>query len=868
MKRSVLFLLWAVTILSANALEVTIHGLNYFLDSKSHEAVITSGGTCSGELDIPSEVCYNGETFVVKSMIWKAFDGLVELTKVRIPKTLESIMHEYPQEPTYEDVELPYDFYPCTNPFTRCTSLESIEVDEENPGMKSVGGVLFSKDGTWLYAYPAGIKAASYDVPQGVTQVGTFALANENLKKVDLAESVQAVGLNICYDSSLDTLIIRGRNVEDMSMRGWFLRCLKETAKLYVPASEIDRYKSLYSGTVLPLEEYEGRKETQVYFPEGTKWTEIRLDTLKYDSWYSKVGDEWVPNFETIEYRVEGEYTDPINGVYNCVYTNGPEWTDSLALLIHEGLYSNSSVEVSVPYYYSDGCIMWPGEVYQFDWSIGKGLYYRDIQEANSTGAFPIMYFYGIIDEIKEGYFGGVRPLKYADLDGKAPDKSSKDWDFGYTDTDGGRVIQGIGITEWNGGECLFGPAKPYDVMTWSNDNRHYRSMLVHFERDGEVLYDVWPEKEAITKETVTFTKGQIATIILPIAPDASKGRYYRLDRWENKHLVFEEEPHPKARTPYIIVPNEDFNIELSTLDVNGLRYDTVRIKAVSPYDPTFMAQIRFVGTYATRSIDFYDNGYRYYTLDTTSDVFLDMKKPLLIVGAMRAYWEIMLDLCRDIDTLRYWDKLEYVLHNQDEETIVTYTAGQMATIVLPTEPDASKGKYYRLDRVEGNEIIFEQELQPRAHVPDIIVPHEDFSIEQSAMELDGLRSDTASVEGISFIGTYQKDEVESQEGFYIELIDTTPDCSLSGNKLTIGVLRAYLLVRWDDPYNHGGTKVPAEKMEIVLRDDPNSIQMVNGKSSNGKCYDLSGKLVSRKSLNRKLPRGIYIEEGRKVLER
>ena len=367
----------------------------------------------------------------------------------------------------------------------------------------------------------------------------------------------------------------------------------------------------------------------------------------------------------------------------------------------------------------------------------------------------------------------------------------------------------------------------------------------------------------------VSFTKGQISTIILPIAPDASKGRYYRLDRWENKHLVFEEECHPKARTPYIIVPNEDFDIELSALDVNGLRFDTVRIKAVSPYDPTFVAQIRFVGTYATRSINFYDNGYRYYTLDTTSDVFLDMKKPLLIVGAMRAYWEIMLDLCRDIDTLRYWDKLEYVLHNQDEKNIVTYTEGQMATIVLPTEPDAGKGKYYRLDRVEGNEIVFEQEHQPRAHVPYIIVPGEDFSIEVDALELDGLRCDTVSVEGISFIGTFQKEEVESQEGFHIELIDMTPDCSLSVSGETdrgvfkIGALRAWLEIHWDDPYHPGGTKAPAEKMEIVLKDNPNSIEIVNSKSSNSKCYDLSGKMVNRKSSNSKFPRGIYIEGGK-----
>ena len=71
----------------------------------------------------------------------------------------------------------------------------------------------------------------------------------------------------------------------------------------------------------------------QDYFPEGTKWTEIRLDTMKYDSWYSKVGDEWVPNFETLEYYVKGEYTDNYGNIFRSVYTNGPEWTDSLDLL-------------------------------------------------------------------------------------------------------------------------------------------------------------------------------------------------------------------------------------------------------------------------------------------------------------------------------------------------------------------------------------------------------------------------------------------------------------------------------------------------------------------------------------------------------
>ncbi len=267
----------------------------------------------------------------------------------------------------------------------------------------------------------------------------------------------------------------------------------------------------------------------QEYFPEGTKWTEIRLDTLKYDSWYSKVGDEWVPNFETIEYYVKGEYIDEYNDKFRCVYSNGPEWTDSLALMLQEegdAEYVKPKcimVSVFLHDYYESGPL-WPAEAYDFDWSVGKGLYYTDISMSNTTSSIRGHAYYGIIDEIKEGYFGGVRPLKYVDLDGKAPENDPNS-NIKNGNTKGGRIIQGIGITEWNDGECLFGPPDPYGALDGEYHGRHYRSMLVHFERNGEVLYDVWPEKEITNGiKSISKVRPSVATTLYDLSGRSVQG--------------------------------------------------------------------------------------------------------------------------------------------------------------------------------------------------------------------------------------------------------------------------------------------------------------------------------------------------------
>ena len=199
------------------------------------------------------------------------------------------------------------------------------------------------------------------------------------------------------------------------------------------------------------------------------------------------------------------------------------------------------------------------------------------------------------------------------------------------------------------------------------------------------------------------------------------------------------------------------------------------------------------------------------------------------------------------------------------EEETVSYTKDQMATIILPTTPDASKGKYYRLDRCEEGKIIFTEEREPKARTPYIIVPNEDFSIDLDKLELESLLSDTVSVKGAMFIGSYNSAERDCQEGFYIDIIDSTPDCQIIGTdqrKAAIGALRAFLVAPWDDPYTQGPTKGVTEKREIVLKDNPNGIESLipNPSLREGSIYDLQGRRLSGKP-----SRGIYIKDHRKV---
>lgn len=84
---------------------------------------------------------------------------------------------------------------------------------------------------------------------------------------------------------------------------------------------------------------------------------------------------------------------------------------------------------------------------------------------------------------------------------------------------------------------------------------------------------------DAILTDVVHYKAGHRASIILPIMPDPTYGRYYKLVRREEVNVVyqreaylyFEREYNPQANVPYVIFPERDFDIIAADFDMESL---------------------------------------------------------------------------------------------------------------------------------------------------------------------------------------------------------------------------------------------------------------------------------------------------------
>ena len=179
--------------------DVTIGTLKYRVTSESPntvEIVGYDGDGPTGSLAIPASITISGYDCAVTSIGYSAFSSCTGLTSVSIPSSVVSIGQSA--------------FYRCTamttvsigsgvatidgSAFKLCTALTAFDVDGGNTAFKSEDGVLYSRDGTILQAYPVAKSGTAYDIPASVTNIAAWAFFMSTLSTVTFPYGLTTIG--------------------------------------------------------------------------------------------------------------------------------------------------------------------------------------------------------------------------------------------------------------------------------------------------------------------------------------------------------------------------------------------------------------------------------------------------------------------------------------------------------------------------------------------------------------------------------------------------------------------------------------------------------------------------------------------------
>ena len=254
--------------------DVVVDGMNFTLRKAFHEAMLTRTKWV-GEVRIPSELIYEGQTYSVTSIDNDAFTDNTTLNKVYIPQTIKGM-----------------DFYSGINmnPFAGCSALKSIEVEEGNPILCTVDGVLFNKEKTRLYCFPAADSRTSYTVPKGVTWIDGSAFAyNHHLVSISLPDEVTSLGASAFYDCTNLEEVNLSSNLKTLA--GYLFWNCKHLKSVIIPKGVTYLGINLFNGCT---------SLTSVTMPESV----TSVDTSIFENCTSLKSVKLSPNLDRINHKM------------------------------------------------------------------------------------------------------------------------------------------------------------------------------------------------------------------------------------------------------------------------------------------------------------------------------------------------------------------------------------------------------------------------------------------------------------------------------------------------------------------------------------------------------------------------------------
>lgn len=162
-------------------------------------------------INIPSSVtrigsqafkyCSSLTTITIPSSVteieFSAFEGCSSLTSITIPsKVIKIEVQTFRNCSSLTTITIPSSVTSISSAaFGGCNSLTEINVDENNKNYSDIDGVLFNKEQTEILQYPAGKTATTYDIPAGVTIIGSYAFDGcSNLATITIPSGVTSLG--------------------------------------------------------------------------------------------------------------------------------------------------------------------------------------------------------------------------------------------------------------------------------------------------------------------------------------------------------------------------------------------------------------------------------------------------------------------------------------------------------------------------------------------------------------------------------------------------------------------------------------------------------------------------------------------------
>lgn len=155
---------------------------------------------------------------------------------VKIPDGIQEISHfafQSEECANITEVIIPSSVKEVNFPFSHCSVLERITVDEENPNYQTIDGNLYTKDGATLITYAPASKRIQFCIPKGVKTVETLAFANCSLEELVIPSSVNSIE-NAAFGGSIKRLIVEEGNVAYYMHNGLLLTQDNKTVLRYV----------------------------------------------------------------------------------------------------------------------------------------------------------------------------------------------------------------------------------------------------------------------------------------------------------------------------------------------------------------------------------------------------------------------------------------------------------------------------------------------------------------------------------------------------------------------------------------------------------------------------------------------------------